>query len=217
MIDPEHDVPDLLDEYMRLLGIQGGGPIVEIRDNLGVKWLGRTILRGQQVWIEIQARVLKDPRTFERVLAHEMIHYAEFLSYTDQDRQRVKLGIKGPEHGSSFWKLAEVVNEAKGSDFVTETSDTDYDLVENERPYFVVIEKVMRDRYAWRWAAKRTPAIDAKIARMVAGGAVLAETTSDLLLTGAKLGKGKIGSSLAKPGSDKENLLRELYEAGGGQ
>lgn len=217
MIDPETDIPPLIEEYMQLLGVQGNGPVVEIKNNIGSPWLGRTILRGPETWIEIQARVLKHPTTFEKVFAHEMVHYAEFQALTEADMAKLKLGIKGPEHGPSFWKLAEVVNSVKGADFVTRTSDRSYELAENDRVYFVVIEKVMRDRFAWRWAAKRTPAIDAKIARMVAAGAVLAETTSDLLLTGAKLGKGKIGSSLAMRGSDKENLLRELYEAGGGR
>ena len=66
------------------------------------------------------------------------------------------------------------------------------------------------------WAAKRTPAIDAIIRREEEGGAISCESTDDQFLPGAKIGKGKIGWSVAKEGSDQEAALREIYEAARG-
>jgi len=218
MVDAQAEIPPLVDEYMALLGLQGEGPVVEVKDNLGSPWLGRTTFKGNhktgiRIWIEVQARALSDKATLEKIIAHEMAHYAEIISISERDLALMRYGIGKAEHGERFWRFANVINEAKGRGFVTKTSDESYELAENVRPYFVLIENLPDGRFTWKWAAKRTPAIDGIISRAIARGeSVLAETTSDLLLSGAKMGKGKIGASVAKPGSDKEELLRELFE-----
>lgn len=213
-------IPPLVDEYMRLLGMSGDGPVVEVKDNIGSKWLGQTVLRRGEIWIELQARAMADPETLEKIVAHEMAHYAEMSTIEAHEIALLRLGRRLPslEHGEKFWRFAKMINDVKGDDFVTEKSDESYELAENTRPYFLVVgrDKRLRSglepRFWWRWCAKRTPAIDNIIARLVAEGAVLVESTDEQFLSGAKLGKGKIGSSMAKAGSDKEAALQEIFE-----
>lgn len=207
-------IPPLVDEYMRLLGLPGDGPVVEVMDNIGSRWLGRTVLRGGEIWIELQARAIADPGTLEKVLAHEISHYAEMSTLDAHDLAFLKFGRRLPhlEHGGKFWRFAKIINDAKGAGFVTETSDESYELAANARPYLLVVGHD-RGRFWWRWAARRTPAIDKIIGRLVGEGAVLASSTDDQFLSGAKVGKGKIGSSVARAGSDQEAALRQIYEA----
>jgi hypothetical protein len=206
-------IPPLVDEYMRLLGLSGEGPVVEVKDNIGSKWLGQTVLRGEEIWIQVQARAIADPETLEKILAHEMAHFAEMSTIDEHELALLRLGRRLPslEHGEKFWRFANIINETKGTDFVTEKSDASYELTENTRSYFLLVTHE-RERFMWRWAAKRTPAIDAIIQRLEGEGAVLVESTDDQFLLGAKMGKRKIGWSVAKEGSDQEAALREIFE-----
>lgn len=204
----------LIDKYMRMLGLSGEGPVVEVKDNLGSRWLGRTTLRGGRIWIEVQARAMVDPATFEKILAHEMVHYADMSTLDAGELTLLKFGVGDAEHGKKFWRLAEIVNGEMGAGYVGEKSDPSYELGENTRPFFVVAERVRvgRDRYrlGWRWAAKRTPAIDAIINKISVGGGVLFESTDERFLTGTKMRKGEIGCSLTEEGSELEAELAQV-------
>jgi hypothetical protein len=210
-------IPPLIDKYMRMLGLLGEGPVVEVVDNLGSRWLGRTTYKRGLVWIEVQVRATADASTLEKILAHEMAHYAEMTNLSEADVALIKLGRRPVEHGRPFWKFADAINAEMGGDFITEASDQSYELAENTRP-FVLVVGFERGRYWWRWAAKRTPAIDAIIDRLCArDGAVVLESTDGQFLSGAKMGKGKIGSSMARSDSDQEAALKEIFEAAGGR
>jgi hypothetical protein len=211
--DLEDQIVAIIDEYMHILGVSGEGPFVEVKNNLGSKWLGRTNFRGGEIWIEVQRRATADPETLEKVLAHEMVHFVEMSTLEGADLALARLG-RSVEHGRRFWELAQAVNVVKGENYVTEESDSSYELAPNDRVFTLLVHYPMRDRIGWRWAARRTPAIDRIIARLVLeDGAVVVESTDERFLSGAKLGKGKIGSSLAKPGSELEADLQEIYRA----
>jgi len=214
-VDPEL-VVGLIDKYMRMLGLHGEGPVVEVRDNLGSRWLGRTTYKGGRIWIEIQARAISNQATLEKVLAHEMVHYADMSTLDGNQITLLKFGIGDFEHGAKFWELAEIVNREMGDGYVGEKSDPSYELGENTRPFFVVAERVQvgRDRYrvGWRWSAKRTPAIDAIIDELVAKGAVLFESTDERFLGGTKMRKGEYGRSLCREGSKLEADLEEILK-----
>jgi len=92
-------VEDLVDKYMDMLDVVGMTPRVVVRDNLGSKWLGRTVWTPRDpetTVVQLQRSVLDDPGTLERVLAHEMIHHKEMLELTEADKARLKMGIRPP-------------------------------------------------------------------------------------------------------------------------
>lgn len=88
------------------------------------KWLARTVYNSEfpgNVVIEVQKRVLQDPKTLERTLTHELIHQDDFLLHP-QDQK--KTGYD--PHGKFFQDNAKRINRSKGKDFVTKKSDRSY-------------------------------------------------------------------------------------------
>jgi hypothetical protein len=211
-------IAELLDEYLRLLGSPGQGPEVEIRDNLGSKWLGRTVLtsRTGQIKIEIQASVLSHLETLERVLAHEVVHYVELSTLSDNDFALLRNDIY-PEHGKRFKELAGVVNDAKGADFVTITSDEDYEVAPNEREFLLLVSEAYGGKLGWAWAQRPSKAGQAFIDRSVERGAILVQTTDERFTRGARIGKGKIGMSVPREGSEVEAELKEIWNKARGR
>lgn len=209
------DVEDLAKKYMRMLGMPSAVPRIIVRDNLGSRWLGQTRWRkrrsGTEIWIELQAKALDDERTCERIIAHEIVHCVELM--TAPEEELIEAAIFGDvEHGPTFHKLAATINAEMGEDFVTEESDRSYEIAEPSRPFFVLVERLRDGRLAWSWFAKETPHITSVVRRKTAEGAVLAGSTSLDLLAGVKIRKGKIGVSVAQPGSDAEAELQEILK-----
>jgi hypothetical protein len=206
-------IPGLIGEYMDILRIHGEGPIVEVHDNLGAKTLGvaRRSSRDTTTFIEIQKKILAHPRTLERVIAHEMIHHAQYEAMSLEQMRSAARGRGGLSdgHGEDFKQMAARINAVKGEDFVTEKSDQDYELAPNTRQFFVLIEPVMNDtRIGWSWAARLSTQMKAGIERR--DKAVLVMSVDERFLTGTKI-KRFAGCSLSGEGSELESDLWDLY------
>lgn len=207
----------VLAEYMSMLGMPSLVPEVVVHDNLGSKWLGQTTLKprrdGTEIFIEIQASALKNEETMRRILAHEAVHVAELSELSEEDLELARKGwFNGPEHGPRFWELARLINEQVGSDFITERSDEEYEVAENQRKFFILVEEVYGERLGWSWAQRLTPGIAAIVKRKTDEGAILVETTDVRYTSGPKIRKRAIGCSVPEAGSDIESALRETWD-----
>jgi hypothetical protein len=214
--DATPSVEALIGKYMRLLDVQGERPHVQIRSNLGSKWLGRCVWKASEPntsTIEIQKAVLANPKTLERVVAHEMIHHAEFTRLTPDQMALVKFGIRPDEHGQTFKSLAAYVNAAMGADFVTVTSDQEYEKAENTKEFFLLVSPISPSRMGWAWAARLSADGKARVSSETAKGARLLKTTDERWTRGVKIKKWG-GYSVPKVGTEDEELLRRLFDAG---
>lgn len=211
--DVAWQIDALIDEYMDLLEVCVR-PHVKIQDNLGSKWLGKDVWTSKDpetTTIILQRRILKDPRTLERILAHEMVHHADFMSWEPEELVRAKMFGGGPGHGKSFMDLAAQINEVKGDDFVTERSDSSY-VEEATREYHLLIVKLEDDplRLGYAWGARLSPANKRCIHRALAMGGAYLKTTDPYWTRGAKIAR--CGSvSIPRHEADRDRL-EELWE-----
>jgi len=207
-------VEDLVDKYMEILDVVGMTPRVVVRDNLGSKWLGRTIWTPRDpdtTVIQLQKAVLEHEDTLERVLAHEMIHHKEMLELTEADKARLRIGIRPAEHGEKFKKLARKVNDVMGDDFVTEKSDQSYVQKSSGKTFFLLVMPVHGGpNYGFAWAVKLTPNARSYFEKLSESGARLLQTTDQRWARGAKLGERR-GVSVPVSKEEQEEL-RQMYE-----
>lgn len=217
MID-HHDILDLVAKYGEFFGVDAL-PEVELRSNLGSKWLARTVWhprRPDTSTIQIQKSVLEDGRTLERVVAHEMIHHVNFMRMTDAERAMLRYarGSLSDDHGKKFHELAAKVNAEMGQDFVTEKSDEDFEVAPNEKAFYVLIEPARMGRMlGWSWAVKLSTQAKEEITRRTrdVNDVVLVQTTDARFTNGVKI-KRFGGCSVPKPGSEDAEALQELYD-----
>lgn len=209
---------DLVEKYGRFFGLADHElPDLEVRDNLGSKWLARVEWSPRtpgMSLLQIQKVALKDARTLERIVAHEMIHVHNFMRMTDDERAYLKLRrtTLSDDHGRKFLELAARVNDEMGTDFVTERSDQDFELAENDKPFFVLIEKIGNGKLGWSWAVKLSPQMEVVIEeKRLNDAAVLIETTDRRFTKGVKI-KRYGGCSVPKLASEDAQALQELYE-----
>jgi hypothetical protein len=193
-------------------------PFLRVQDNLDMKWLGLTRWSASMPdtsTMIIQARILDQPKTLERVIAHEVIHHLHHLSITDSDMALLKLHIKPEGHGKRFLDDAAKVNAIMGPNFVTVTSDQDDTLAPNKRPFYVLVDRsVAFKKLGWAWAAKLTPKIRERIAEVRQHGGKLFQTTDHKWTGGAKIQKYG-GMSIPRIGQTSlENDLKALFESG---
>ncbi len=214
---------ELVDKYAGILGFSGPSPHIDIADNLGSDWLGITELSLRDpttTTITLQARILDDPLTCEKVLAHEMVHHWEMMSLGVSDLVRLKMGIKPPSHGESFHQGAAIINAVMGEGFVTVSSDKSYVLARNARPFYLLIVPTRgyvsaRDAvempYGYAWAVRITPVNREKVDRVLAEGGKLIRTIDDQWTSGSKIQRwGKI--SIPKVGTAQAFELVRLFE-----
>lgn len=217
-------VEKYVDKYVEMLGARST-PRTVIRDNLGVDWLGRTnwsVRDPANTWIEIQKRILADPRSLERVVAHEMVHHVNFTDDPGrslarfleevQARRRGEKRQKNKGHGEDFQRRAAEINAQMGSDFVTEESDQSYTQASETKPYILAIVPRGEGRYGHAWAVKMTPKAARYFAHLQAQrGAILVRTTDPRWAqSGPRLGEARgIGIPQTK---EDEDELREVYE-----
>jgi hypothetical protein len=195
-------------------------PDIELRDNLGSKWLARTEWspkRPDTSTIQIQESVLGDPRTLERIIAHEMIHHVNFVRMTAAERAMLKYhkGSLSDDHGRKFHEMADMVNAQMGDDFVTERSDSDFEVKPNEKPFYILIEPAHMGRVlGWSWAVKLSGHTKEEIERRTKDmdDVALVETTDARWTRGVKI-KRFGGCSVPRAGSEDAAALQELYEA----
>lgn len=213
-------VPDealsLVGKYVEILGVPTM-PRVVVRDNVGSRWLGRTLWHARRpgsTTIELQKSILGHPQTMERVIAHEVIHHAEFVELTPGQVELYQNRLfKPPKHGPRFHELARRVNNAVGDDeFVTEISDQSY-VVESSRKFFVMVAEVYPGRFGYAYAVKLSPKMLEKLRLYKANNRIVrvAETKERKWSRGPRFGDGRYAVP-SEPGEQDE--LRVLYEAG---
>lgn len=207
-------VDELVDKYMGILGVDVA-PVVAVQDNLGSKWLGKTLWTTRNpstTKIVLQKAILDDDLTLERVVAHEMIHHVEMLELTPADVQKIRMGIKPRAHGVRFLELAREVNEQMGNDFVTVESDQSY-AVASTREFVVVVMKMPGGaNYGYVWASRPTPRMLAQYLRLQDSyGAVMVKTDDLRWTEGAKLGDRRRIINVPRSSEDQAKL-QELYE-----
>lgn len=232
--DPAHiaEIGRLVDKYMAMLRISGPPPVVRIRNNLVSRWLGLTTYRWSDapgappptIGIDLQRTILGHQRTLERVVAHEMIHYRDYLKSGDaleKEKAMRRLGLHRfiDEHDARFLQGAALVNAEMGPGFVTITSDQEDVLAKNVKPFFVLIEPwsgnpadiARRGSFGWSWAARLSPQASRRAARAIVRGARLVSTTDERWTRGPRMGKGRV--SLPSDPEDAANL-KALYDSG---
>jgi hypothetical protein len=198
-----------------MFGVQGDEPDVVLRDNVGSPWLGRWTVKvrvnsSDRPVIEIQRRVLSDPRTLERVIAHEVVHHVDYLNMDPSDLELLKIGIRLPAHGDSFRHLASIVNARMGEGFVTEKSDKEYVVAPSGRRILLLIAPASHGRLGWQWATRLGPKALEWVQRRTAEDARLVEAVDDRWTYGPRIEAWK-GWAIP-PDEETANMLRELYE-----
>jgi len=202
-------------DYMAILEIVGEPPVVKLRDQIGAAWLGRSTWsprRPETTLLELQRSILGDPRTLDRVVAHEMIHHRDALAISADQVALLRAGIRPVSHGASFREGAARINAIKGPDFVTEASDQSYARAALSRPILVLITPLPNGRLGWTWAARLGPKSAAWVDELVGRGSRLVETTDDRWTRGQKIER-YAGHSIPKDDQDRA-LLQELYDRG---
>jgi hypothetical protein len=207
------DIRQHIEYYMDLFEVFQQ-PHVRVQDNLGSKWLGRDIWDFKEpdnTTIVIQKRILGDPRTLERVVAHEMIHHSDAMELDPKRANAmIRMGIQPIGHGRDFLKKAEKVNRIKGEDFVTVQSDQGY-VQESERQFFLFILPVEGDRFGYAWGARLSPANKTCVQRSIKFRDAVLVKTNDLKWTrGHKLKRCEL---IGIPRSAEDQAeLRKFYE-----
>lgn len=216
-------IESYLERYLKLFGSRSM-PKVSVHNNLNSPWLGRTVWytqRPQSTEMQFQKSILQDPRTLERVVAHEVVHHVHFTSIDSDNIRciRLKQCKMPPGHGEEFFRLAKVVNDAVGDDsFVTEKSDETY-VVQQSKAYRLLVAELndsedvpasMRGKYAYAWsgAMPRSPRVVRWIQTMIDRGARLTTTTN---VQFARRGP-RFGQGLAVAQTEElQQALRDAY------
>lgn len=197
-------------KYGRILGVTDL-PKIAVRDNLSSNWLGRlTFRKGSENVMEIQARALADERTLERIVAHEMAHHVEMLELTEKDMALLKVGIRPPSHGERWKELAAKINAVAGAGFVTKTSDHDFVLTTETKPYLVLIAPIGSNTLGYAIGVRISPKKQLYVDQRISGGAKLIRTTDVTWTDGPQMGDG--WAVPRKP--EVKERLQKLYDAG---
>ena len=212
----EH-IRSLVRTYLAMLGISDAEePDVVLRDNVGSHWLGRWSMKWREKQpsrpvIEIQRSVLRDPRTLERVVAHEVVHHVQYLHLDPSELNLLRIGIRPIGHGQSFHQVAAVLNEKVGADFVTVKSDQEYVVAPSGKRILLLIYPTRAGRLGWQWATRLGPKAHDWVQRKISEGARLVEGYDDNFVwtSGPRIEAWK-GWAMP-PDGETENLLRELY------
>ncbi len=209
-------IDDLVDKYMRILAIGGARPIVEVKTRIGATWLGRDRWTSRQphtTTMELQRSIVSEPRTLERVIAHEMVHHRDMLALTPAEIELAKIGIKPRSHGETFRQGAALINAVMGSNFVTEMSDQGYEQAPPERDLYLLIVP-LGDNLGYAWAARLSPEATAVVAEKALQGGKLVRTRDRQWTESRSKIKRYGGLSVPKSGTPRAVALRALYDGG---
>jgi hypothetical protein len=208
----------LVRAYLAMLGISDvEEPDIVVQDNVGSRWLGRWSMKWRndlpsRPLIQIQRAVLSDQRTLERVVAHEVVHHAEYLQMEPAEFNLFRLGIKPLGHGQRFRQLAAVLNARMGEGFVTEKSDQEYVVAPSGKRILLLISPTRIGRLGWQWATRLGPKAREWVQRKIAEGARLVEASdSDFVWTSGPRIEAWKGWAMP-PDEQVASRLRDLYE-----
>lgn len=133
-------------------------PKLKVVDNPSARWLGRTTYRTEQpetTVIELQKRILTDPKTLERVLEHELVHHVDFLKNPIDPSQK---NLKRNPHDKFFQGWANKINQKKGKNFITKVSDQTYVQNVEKEMHVMLIHEHGKIGYALIHDPKEAPA-----------------------------------------------------------
>lgn len=185
-------------------------PVFKVVRHTNPKWNGRCVYRfGETSTIELQKRILGDDKTLDRILAHELIHHADFLLNLKGANARAARNREG--HGKFFREAAERVNAAMGKDYVTEKSDATYVAEDKLVDFYVLIEKHpdKSGRYMFAKALRPSSKQQQYIERHAADkGAKLIKSKDRKFLEGVA----DIGKGWSVPKDEFQDLLKTMYE-----
>ncbi len=117
-------------------------------------------------------------------------------------------------HGQTFAEGAAKINDALGKNFVTEQSDTSYEIPANTQEFYLLIMRMSpnNNRLGWTWAARLSPQAKEQIIKECSEReGKLVMTTNEKWLSGPKI-KRFGGMAVPPVGSDGETELRRLYD-----
>lgn len=212
----------LVRAYLEMLGVDvAEEPAMVVQDNVGSRWLGRWSMRwkaglpGQPV-IQIQRSVLSDQRTLERVVAHEVVHHVQYLQMDPAEFNLLRLGIRPLGHGESFRRIAAILNEKIGEDFVTEKSDLEYVVMPSGKRILLLIAPTRIGRLGWQWATRLGPKAREWVQRKISEGARLVEDyDNDFVWTSGPRIEAWKGWAMP-PDEQVAARLKNLYESAPG-
>jgi hypothetical protein len=210
-------IDDLVDKYMEILSIRGAKPVVEVKTRVGSGWLGRDSWVSTLPYtttLELQRSILGDPRTLERIVAHEMVHHRDFLAMTPDQIALSRFGIRGEDHGAAFRHGAAIINAVMGPDFVTVHSDKEYVQAPLDKDLYLLIVPIHGGRLGYAWAARLSPEATSVVAKNALEGGKLVRTRDRQWTEGRAKIKRFGGLSVPKVGTPMEAQLRALYESG---
>ena len=211
------EVMEIAVRCMEILGHEGPLPDFAVVNNLGSKWLGRCTWRSSRTdttLIELQRRVFANRTTLERVLAHEMVHHWEATQRTELQIAALRIGIRPASHGREFFEGAAKINAVMGDNFVTERSDTTYELPANTQEFYLLIMLMSprNNRLGWAWSKRPSAQGQERITKeCTERRAKLVMSTDERWLDGTKIARFG-GMSLPPMGSEDEMELRRLYD-----
>lgn len=193
-------------------------PAVVLQHDTGSRWLGRWSVRWKdglpdRPTIQIQRAVLSDPRTLERVVAHEVVHHVQYLRLSPGELELVRIGVRPVGHGPSFHQIADVLNQMVGEGFVTETSDQEYVVVPSGRKILLLIAPTRTGRLGWQWATRLGPKAKVWVERTTLERAarLVEALDNNMVWTSGPRIKAWNGWGIP-PDEQTEGQLRELYE-----
>jgi hypothetical protein len=209
----------LVRAYLSMLGISDvEEPDIVVQDNVGSRWLGRWSMKWKndlpgRPLIQIQRAVLSDQRTLERVVAHEVVHHAQYLRMDPSEFNLLRLGIRPIGHGTSFHEIAAILNERVGAGFVTAKSDQEYVVTPSGRRILLLISPTRIGRLGWQWATRLGPKAHDWVQRKISEGARLVEAyDSDFIWTSGPRIEAWKGWAMP-PDEEATARLRDLYES----
>jgi len=184
-------------------------PHFKIVRHTGAKWLGRCTFKISNpvtTTIEIQKSIMNVPESLDRVLCHELIHHADFMTH---ERARSKYTREG--HFGYFQEMADKINAKRGKDYVTEKSDVGY-VQENLGQEILLLiypygnSQELGYSIAVRPSAKQKESMQRYVDRYAAK---IVKTKDNQWANGPRVGSGKIA---VPKGEEQQEVLRKLYE-----
>lgn len=159
---------------------------------LSANWNGLAIWdgRSETCTVKVQKRIMADPRTLDRIVAHEICHaWAYWMVWL---QLKPKPWCRGHAPAGGWAEAADLVNLREGDDFVTETSDETYAVV-NDKQFYVFMTRA-QGQIMWAWFSRVTPLLLQRLERRIyysstKGAPIAIFKTQDtrFLLRGGKL------------------------------
>lgn len=218
------NLSELATKYMHILGVVGPMPVFNVRDNLGKTWLAqcqcRFINDGRAAGrITIQKMAMGNPETLERLIAHEMIHYAECIEvmYGRRSVNQYRLDRRFDKgHGPFFRSGMALINAVKGPGYVTVKSDTTFKLAVEVKPYYIVIVPRGGDRgLAWMWSVRISEQLRPYVAKIVQfNGARVFRISDPYFTNNARKINNKGKFTAPVKGTENETKLNDIWNSG---